>query len=252
MTQFSGQVALVTGAASGIGRATALALALAGAAVVVSDITVTTGQETARLIVAGGGQATFIRTNVADEASVANLVRQTVDQYGRLDIAINNAGIAGRSGKVADYPVDDWHRVLAVNLNGVFYCMQHQIPPMLEQEGGVIVNTASIAGLRGYANGSAYSASKHGLIGLTKSAALEYAQNNIRINAVCPVFTRTPLFEQIFELRPDFEEKLVRNIPMRRYGQPEDIAEVIVWLCSSQAGFITGQAIPIDGGLMAR
>lgn len=251
-TQFGDKIVLVTGAASGIGRATAQAFAQRGAAVIVADIAQDAGAETVDLIDRGGGQAHFIKTDVADADSVGRLVQTTIDLFGRLDIAVNNAGIGGENAKVADYPHEDWYRVLNINLTGVFYCMQFEIRQMLKQQNGVIVNTSSVAGLRGLANSAAYSASKHGVIGLTRSAALEYARQNIRINAVCPVFTRTPLFNKLFETRPDFEEKLVRNIPMGRYGQPEDIAGVILWLCSNEAGFVTGQAFSIDGGLTAR
>lgn len=250
--QFKDKVALVTGGASGIGRATALTLAAQGAVVVVSDITEAAGQETVDLIEAAGGQGQFIQADVAQIEQVATLMQHIVDRFGRIDIAINNAGIGGRGANVADYTFEDWHRVMDVNLNAVFYCMKYQLQQMVKQGGGVIVNTASIAGLRGLANSSAYSASKHGVIGLTKSAALEYARHQIRVNAVCPVFTRTPLFDQLFEDRPDYEEKLLRNIPLRRYAQPDDIAKVIVWLCSGESDFMTGQAIPVDGGLTAR
>ncbi|MEM7033846.1 MAG: glucose 1-dehydrogenase [Chloroflexota bacterium] len=251
-SSFKDRIGLVTGGASGIGRATALSLGEEGAVVVISDISPDTGQQTAQQIEDQGGQAQFIQTDVSQIDAVEQLISTIVDTYGRLDIAINNAGIGGRGANIADYSFEDWHQVMDINLNAVFYCMKFQSPQMVKQNGGLIVNTSSIAGLRGLANSSAYSASKHGVIGLTKTAALEYARNNIRVNAVCPVFTRTPLVEELFENRPDFEEKLVRNIPMRRYGQPEDIAKVIVWLCSDDSEFMTGQAIPIDGGLTAR
>ncbi|MGB0389220.1 MAG: glucose 1-dehydrogenase [Ardenticatenaceae bacterium] len=249
--QFSEKVALVTGAGSGIGRATALGFAQEGAKVLVSDVTVDTGEETVRLIEQAGGEASFIRADVANADEVAAMVQGAVAAYGRLDVAINNAGIGGAWSRVADYPFEGWHQVIAVNLTGVFYCMHHEIQQMLAQGGGAIVNISSIAGLRGLAKSSAYSASKHGVLGLTKSAALEYARKNIRINAVCPVFTRTPLFEKMFDLGVGLEEKLKRNIPMKRYGTPEDIAKAIIWLCSEDAGFVTGVAMPLDGGMTA-
>lgn len=249
--EFEGKVALVTGAASGIGRAAALALSKEGATVVVSDINVEGGEETVQLVEAQGGVASFIRADVSQAAEVEALVGDSVATYGRLDIGINNAGIGSRWSRVAELSFADWDQVIGVNLNGVFYCMHYEIKQMLQQGGGVIVNTSSIAGLRGLANSAAYSASKHGVLGLTKSAALEYARSNIRINAVCPVFTRTPLFEEMFKINPTYEERLLRNIPMRRYGTPEDIAGAIVWLCSDASAFVTGQAIPLDGGIMA-
>jgi NAD(P)-dependent dehydrogenase (short-subunit alcohol dehydrogenase family) len=249
--QFEGKGALVTGAASGIGRATALALAAEGAAVVVSDRVVQGGQETVSLIQEAGGIAHFIKADVSQVDEVAAMVAAVVETYGRLDIAINNAGIGSRWSKLADLSPGDWHQVIGVNLHGVYYCMHYQIPQMLQQGGGVIVNTASIAGLTGLANSAAYSASKHGVVGLTKSAALEYARHHIRINAVCPVFTRTPLFEELFQVNPSYEQRLLKNIPMRRYGSPEDIAGAIIWLCSESAAFVTGHALPLDGGIMA-
>jgi len=251
-TDFEDRIVLVTGAASGIGRATALAFAGRGAVVIVSDITEAAGEETVQQIEQAGGQAQFIKADVAQVAEVLAMVQTISQTYGRLDFAINNAGIGGRGANVADYTLEDWQQVIDINLNGVFYCMKYELQQMVKQNGGTIVNTASVAGLRGLANSSAYSASKHGVIGLTKSAALEYARHNIRVNAVCPVFTRTPLFDKLFESRPDYEEKLLRNIPLRRYGQPDDIAGVITWLCSDDAGFVTGLAVPIDGGLTAR
>ncbi len=251
MSQFSGNVALITGAGSGIGRAAALAFAREGAQVVVSDITVETGVETVQLIEVEEGTAVFIQADVSKHSEVEALVQKSIEQFGRLDFGINNAGIGGSWTRTADYPFDEWEQVIGVNLNGVFYCMQYELKQMLEQGGGSIVNVASIAGLKGLANSPAYSASKHGVVGLTKAAALEYARMNIRINAVCPVFTRTPLFEKMFQINPSYEERLKRNIPMRRFGMPEDIAQAILWLCSDAAGFVTGHALPLDGGIMA-
>ena len=249
--QFNEKVALITGAASGIGRATALAFAQEGAKIIVSDVALEGGEETVQLIQQAGGEAMFIRADVSNPEEVFAMIQGAIETYERLDIAVNNAGISGASTRVADYSFEEWHKVIAVNLTGVFYCMHYEIPPMLAQGGGSIVNISSIAGLRGLAKSSAYSASKHGVLGLTKSAALEYARRNIRINAVCPVFTRTPLFDKMFDLGEGYEEKLKRNIPMRRYGTPEDIAKAIIWLSSEDAGFVTGLAMPLDGGMMA-
>jgi NAD(P)-dependent dehydrogenase (short-subunit alcohol dehydrogenase family) len=249
--QFEGKVALVTGAASGIGRATALALAKAGAQVVVADVNVEGGAETVRLIEAENGAATFKQADVSQAEAVAALIEGTVASYGRLDLGINNAGTGSSWARVADLAIEDWERVIAINLNGVFYCMHYEIKQMLAQGGGTIVNLASIAGLRGLANSAAYSASKHGVVGLTKAAALEYARSGIRINAVCPVFARTPMLEELFAVNPTYEERLVKNIPMRRYGTAEEVAQAIVWLCSDDASFLTGQALPVDGGMMA-
>ncbi|MEM7656375.1 MAG: glucose 1-dehydrogenase [Bacteroidota bacterium] len=252
MNQFTDQVALVTGAASGIGRATALAFAKAGAKVVVSDIQEAAGQETVASIEAAGGEASFAKTNVANQEEVIQLIRQTVEKYGRLDIGVNNAGIGGEMAKLAETSVDSYHKVMAVNVDGVFFGMQEQLKQMLAQGSGSIVNVSSVAGLRGLANSSAYTASKHAVLGLTKAASVEYARKNIRINAVCPVFTRSAMFDSMFTYDPSLEEKLKRVIPMRRYGQPEDIAQAILWLCSSESSFVTGQCISLDGGLTAQ
>lgn len=249
--QFSEKVALITGAGSGIGRSTALAFAQEGAQVIVSDVAVDNGEETVQLIQDAGGEAHFVRADVANVEDVAQMVQTAVDRYGRLDIGINNAGIGSGWKRLADYEIEDWNRIISVNLNGVFFCMLHELKQMLQQGSGAIVNVASIAGLRGLVNSSAYTASKHGVVGLTKSAALEYATQNIRINAVCPVFTRTPLFEALFDINPTYEERIKKNIPMRRYGKPEDIAQAILWLCSENANFITGHALPLDGGMTA-
>ena len=253
---FQGKVALITGAGSGIGRATALAFGAAGAAVVVSDVNETGGQETVALVQQAGGQARFIGADVSRPDEVEALVEETARYFGRLDIAVHNAGISGAWARTPDYPLDDWARVLAVNLSGVFYCMQQELRCMLaqggaEQGGGAIVNVASIAGQRALANSPAYTASKHGVIGLTRTAAQEYARQNIRVNAVCPVFTRTPLFQGMIEGNDRLAERLVQNIPARRFGEPEEIAAAILWLCSDAAGFVTGQALNIDGGLTA-
>lgn len=253
---FQGKVALITGAGSGIGRATALAFAGHGASVVVSDVNETGGQKTVESIQQSGGNAIFIGADVSQPDEVEALIAGTVRHFGRLDIAVNNAGIGGAWARTADYPLDDWARVLAVNLSGVFYCMQQEIRQMLAQNvstqsGGAIVNVASIAGQRALANAPAYTASKHGVIGLTRTAAQEYARQQIRVNAVCPVFTRTPLFEGMIEGNDRLAERLRQNIPARRFGEPQEIADAILWLCSDGAAFVTGQALNIDGGLTA-
>lgn len=248
---FADKITLITGAGSGIGRATALAFGAAGAAVVVSDVHETGGQETVALVAQAGGEAFFVGADVSRPDEVAALVAETVRRYGRLDIAVNNAGIGGAWARTADYPLEDWARVLAVNLSGVFYCMQQELRQMSAQGGGAIVNVASIAGQRALANAPAYTASKHGVIGLTRTAAQEYARQNIRVNAVCPVFTRTPLFEGMIEGNDRLAERLMQNIPARRFGEPQEIADAILWLCSDAAGFVTGQALNVDGGLTA-
>ena len=248
---FADKITLITGAGSGIGRATALAFGAAGAAVVVSDVHETGGQETVALVEQAGGEAFFVGADVSRPDEVAALVAETVRRYGRLDIAVNNAGIGGAWARTADYPLEDWARVLAVNLSGVFYCMQQELRQMSAQGGGAIVNVASIAGQRALANAPAYTASKHGVIGLTRTAAQEYARQNIRVNAVCPVFTRTPLFQGMIEGNDRLAERLVQNIPARRFGEPQEIADAILWLCSDAAGFVTGQALNVDGGLTA-
>jgi NAD(P)-dependent dehydrogenase (short-subunit alcohol dehydrogenase family) len=251
MNRFTDQTVLITGAGSGIGRATALSFAREGARVLVSDIVESTGHETVSMIEAESGTASFVLCDVADPAQIARLVQETVARYGSLDIAINNAGVGGNLAKVADVTAEDYHRTVDINLGGVFFGMQHQIRQMLTQGNGRIVNVASVAGLRALPNSPVYTATKHAVVGLTKAAAMEYARKNIRINAICPVFTRSAMVDQIFALAPDYEQKLVKNIPLGRYGEPTDIAQAILWLCDPANSFVTGLALPLDGGMMA-
>lgn len=248
--QFAGQVALVTGAAAGIGRATALALAAAGASVVAADIDERGAGETAALIDASGGRAMPMRTDVTQDQDCAALVAAAVDEYGRLDIAFNNAGIVGKPLLTADYSAADWQRVMDVNLTGVFLCMRHELKAM--SAGGSIVNTASIMGLIGAAGGSAYCAAKHGVIGLTKSAALEYGRSNIRVNAICPGHVETGLTvgdKALFT--PARLATELEKTALRRIATPEEIAALVVWLCSSAASYVTGASYSIDGGFTA-
>lgn len=247
-----GKVALVTGAGSGIGRATALAFAREGARVVTADITLAGGQETVEMIRQQGGDAMFVPTNVTQAVEVEALVAAAVTAYGRLDCAHNNAGIEGTLATTADYNEDEWERVLSVNLKGVWLCMKYEIAQMLQQGGGAIVNTASLAGLVGARRMPAYVASKHGVVGLTRTAALEYAKVGIRVNAVCPGVIHTPMVERAFlQRRPGMQERLAASEPMGRLGTPQEVAEAVVWLASDAASFVTGHAMSVDGGLQA-
>ena len=250
--RLDGKVALVTGSGSGIGRASALAFAREGAKVVGADVVVDGGQETVRLIRAAGGEGLFVKTDVSRAAEVEALLTQTIATYGRLDCAHNNAGVEGMFVSTTEYTEADWDRVLSVNLKGVWLCMKYEISQMLQQGGGAIVNTASGAGLVGVAGLSAYVASKHGVIGLTKTAALEYAKAGIRVNAVCPGVIQTPMVARLTSSRPDLSEALVAAEPMGRTGKPEEIAEAVVWLCSEAASFVTGHAMSVDGGYVAQ
>jgi len=247
-----GKVALVTGGASGIGRATALTFAREGAKLVVADMNADGGHQTVHMITENGGEATFVQVDVTSASAVEAMISKTVETYGRLDCAHNNAGIAGGlRARTADYPEDRWHQVIAVNLTGVWLCMKYEIPQMLHQGGGTIVNTASAAGLVGTRGTSAYVASKHGVVGLTKTAALEYAQQGIRVNCVCPGAIQTPMTERAWS-DPARRARVIASEPVGRIGNPEEIAEAVVWLCSDAASFVTGHAMSVDGGFVAQ
>ena len=245
------KVALVTGASSGIGRATALVFAREGAKVVVADLNVVGGQETVQLVKAAGGEAVFVEADVAQAASVEAMVQTALDTYGRLDCAHNNAGVEGVLSRTAEQTEQDWEPVIRINLKGVWLCMKYELPHMLQQGSGAIVNTASGAGLIGVKRMAAYVASKHGVIGLTKTAALEYAKSGVRVNAVCPGVIQTAMVERVSGRRPDVLEKMIAAEPIGRSGQPEEIAESVVWLCSDAASFVTGHAMAVDGGAVA-
>lgn len=253
MSNFVDQVAFVTGAGSGIGRATALALTKSGARVVVAEVNELGGRETINQIQQAGGEALFVACNVAACDQIESAIQQTVEAYGRLDIAVNNAGIGGKYGRITDQTKSDFDQIMAVNVGGVFYGMQYQIQQMLAQDrpGGKIVNVSSIAGVRGMPMGAPYSASKHAVIGLTKTAALEYVRQNIRINAVCPVYTHSAMVDDLINTAPGMEERMRKRIPIGRFGEPEEIAQAILWLCSDENAFCTGQALQMDGGLTA-
>jgi NAD(P)-dependent dehydrogenase (short-subunit alcohol dehydrogenase family) len=248
---FKGKTALITGAGSGLGRATAILFARNSANVVVSDLNIDGGEETVQLITDAGGTAVFIACDVTNELEVNSLIQKSVSDFGQIDFAVNNAGIGGKWLPTHKYPTENFRQVMEVNTMGVFFCMRAELNVMLEQGFGSIVNVASVAGLNGFPNNLAYDASKHAVVGLTKTAGLEYAKLGIRVNAVCPVFTITPLVESIFLLDPSMEQKLQNSIPMKRYGKAEEIADAIVYLSSPAASFITAHAMPIDGGMTA-
>ncbi len=244
-----GKVGLVTGGGSGIGRAVALAYAREGAAVVVSDLNEAGGRETCALVAAARGRAVFFRADVAKPAECEALVAEAVRAFGRLDVACNNAGIGGTIAPIAEQPIEAWDRVIAVNLSSVFYCMRAQIPRMLEVGGGAIVNMASILGAVGFAGSAAYVAAKHGLLGLTQNAALEYAAKGIRVNVVGPAFIDTPLLSV---LDAATRAALAALHPIGRIGRPEEVAELVAWLSSDRASFMAGAYVPVDGGYLAR
>ncbi|WP_042354511.1 glucose 1-dehydrogenase [Bacillus rubiinfantis] len=246
------KVGIVTAAGSGIGRASALAFATEGAKVVVSDINEQLGQETVRLIKESGGEASFVFCNVAKEEQVVRLVQQTLELYGRLDWAHNNAGIGAPSKPVVETNSADWDRCLQVNTTGLYYCLKHEIAAMLESGGGAIVNTASTSGLLGSENLAAYSASKWAVNGLTKSVALEYAKKGIRVNSICPGMTLTPAVEAWKKEVPEQAAYVENDIPLGRMGKPEDQANAAVWLCSDKAAYITGVNLAVDGGQTAK
>lgn len=244
---------MVTGGSSGIGRACALAFAREGARVAIADIADEGGQETVEMIKKAGGDAIFVKTDVSKTTDVQAMITSTVEAYHQLDCAFNNAGIGGSLfTPTADYSEKVWDQVIDINLKGVWLCMKYEIIQMLKQGGGAIVNTSSGAGLVGARSaGSAYSASKHGVIGLTKTAALEYARNGIRVNAVCPSTIRTPMGDDLLKGDPQRDAQIADRLPIGRWGTPEEVAEAAVWLCSQAASFVTGHAMAVDGGYLA-
>jgi len=244
------KVVIVTGAGSGIGAATAKHFAKQGAQVIVSDINKENANNIFTEIIEADGDAETIIANVSTYSDVQNLINQVVKQYGQLDVMVNNAGIGNKQLlKTAEHTLEDWENVIAVNQTGVFYCMKTALTQMSKQGFGNIVNVASLAGVKASGKNLAYAASKFAVVGMTKSAALEYAGKNIRINCVCPGYTRSALFDQVLEIDESMHDKLLKYIPMRRYGQPEEIAEAIVWLASEKTAFMTGQSITLDGGI---
>jgi NAD(P)-dependent dehydrogenase (short-subunit alcohol dehydrogenase family) len=248
MGEFTDKVAIVTGAASGIGRAAAQAFAAAGARVTVADVEQAGGAETVRRIEQAGGKAQFVACDVSDPAQVAAMVDATVAAFGRLDYAHNNAGVVGAGATVADMDVDVWNRGIGVMLTGVFLCMKYEIPRMLEQGGGAIVNTSSGAGLIGFPGMANYVAAKHGVIGLTKTAALEFATSGVRINAVCPGTTHSRMVDEWIGGDPTQEAQVAALHPIGRIADPEEIAAAVLWLCSDAASFVLGHAMAVDGG----
>jgi NAD(P)-dependent dehydrogenase (short-subunit alcohol dehydrogenase family) len=251
VSYFDGKVGIVTGGASGIGKATAQLLAARGARVVVADLDEVQGEDVVQQIVSNGGEATFVGTDVTSAADVGAMVAAAMEGYGRLDLALNNAGTPGTYAPFLDQEADDWRRTLEINLTSVFVSMQAEIPAMVDGGGGAIVNTASAAGLMGFAMLPGYVASKHGVIGLTKSVALEFAAQGVRVNAVCPGSIRTQMLEGFAGGDEKTLQGMGRMQPIGRLGTPEEVAEAIVWLCSDAASFVTGHAMAVDGGVLA-
>ena len=246
--QVKNKIVIITGAGSGIGKATAMHFAHHGAKVVVSDINLESAKKVAEEIVTNGGTSRPIKANVAKFEEVENLINETVEEFGRLDVIVNNAGIGPNLLRTHESSLKDWDRVIAVNQTGVFYCMKLALVQFLKQGAGNIVNIASLAGLKASPNNISYSASKFAVVGMTKSAAMEYATKNIRVNAVCPGYTESALLDQLIAAKPEMDAILRSVIPMKRYGKAEEIAEAAVWLASDNTKFMTGQTITLDGG----
>lgn len=251
MPLFDGKVAIVTGGGSGIGQAACHLYAREGARVVVSDIDEEGGNETCRAIEQMTGEAIFVRADVSKPGECQAMVEATLEKYGRLDIAFNNAGIGGEAALTAAYSVEGWQKVIDINLSGIFYCMKYEIPAMLQSGGGAIVNMASILGQVAFEQSPAYVAAKHGVVGLTKNAAVEYIKQGIRINSVGPAFIRTPMISGL-EQDPQVRDYLISLHPIGRLGESEEVAELVIWLSSEKASFITGAYYPVDGGYLAR
>jgi NAD(P)-dependent dehydrogenase (short-subunit alcohol dehydrogenase family) len=248
----SGKVALITGGGSGIGRATAHRLAREGVKVMIAEYVPDSAEKVVKAITDAGGTASCVAADVSITKQVEAMVTQTVATYGRLDYAFNNAGIEGTMADTVSYPEDSFDRVIAINLKAVWLCMKYELPQMLKQGGGAIVNTASTLGLVAIEGASAYNAAKHGVVGLTRTAALEYAQKNIRVNCVCPGFIRTAMVERAMDKAMLAEEQMVAIEPIGRIGRPEEIAEGVCWLFSDAASFVTGHPLTIDGGWTVR
>ena len=248
-----GKTTLVTGGGSGIGRAASLAYAREGARVAVVDVNVEGGEETVQQIKEAGGEAILVHADVAKPEDTQAMVAQAVAAFGSLDCAFNNAGVSGRERWLtAEYPEEEWDRVTSINLKGVWLCMKAEIPQMLKQGGGAIVNTASVAGLVGIRGTAAYIAAKHGVVGLTKAAALEYADRGIRVNSVCPGYIHTPLVQGVFDSVDGYEDQVKSRHPVGRLGEPQEIAEAVLWLSSDSASFVTGHNMAVDGGYTAQ
>ncbi len=247
--QLENKVVIITGAGSGIGAATAILLAKHKALVIVSDINSENAEKVADAIKKAGGKAIAFQADVSRFEEVESLIRSTIKEHGTLDVMVNNAGIGGKNlKKTAEHTLEDWDNVIAVNQTGVFYCMKVALQQMMKQGHGNIINIASLAGLKPSGNNLSYSASKFAVVGMTKSAALEYGRKNIRINAVCPGYTHSSLLDKLLAGRPDMEETLKRLIPMDRFGEPDEIAEAVAWLASDNSKYMTGQTLILDGG----
>lgn len=250
MDRLKNKVALITGGGSGIGRASCLLFAREGAKVVIADYVAEGGNETVRQIKAAGGEAVFVQADVSKSADVQSMIATTVKTYGRIDVLFNNAGIEGPSVKLANYKEEDWDRVIAIDLTAVYLGMKYGIPEMLKQGGGVIISTASVAGLVGFPGSGAYAAAKAGVINMTRMVALEYADKNIRVNCICPGIIETPMVDRVMGTRP--REGVVKAEPIGRLGQPEDIANAALFLACDESSFATGAPFIIDGGYVAR